>query len=145
MKQDTQNKKSARATQSTVETEVVPTGTKRKKRRFTAEYKLSILERLEACDSPEHKGAILRQEGLYSSHIANWRKAQREGTLQALSPKKRGPKPEPDAELKAQLKKLQRENEKLQTELYKAKTIIDVQKKLSTFLGVELPAPEEEN
>jgi transposase len=126
-----------------METEVMA---KAKRRSFTAEYKKRILEQAEralASGDPGALGALLRREGLYSSHLTVWRKARDEGELAGLEPKKRGrPKKEVDprdeeiAELKRQLA---RERARLE----KAELIIDVQKKVSRLLGVQLPETEE--
>jgi transposase-like protein len=75
---------------------------------------------------------LLRREGLYSSHLTNWRRQRERGELDGLSPQKRGPKPDPQA---VELARLQRENERLQERLRKAELIIDVQKKVAQMLG----------
>lgn len=105
---------------------------------LTTEYKLRILQELETARSSGHWGAvaaILRREGLQRSQIAKWER-QRD---QALEPQKRGRKKtrSPEAD---EVARLRRENERLQERLAKAETIIDVQKKLSALLGVEVPA-----
>ena len=64
---------------------------KAKRRQFNAEYKLGILEEADACQEPGQIAALLRREGLYSSHLSEWRRARREGSLKALA-KPRGPK-----------------------------------------------------
>jgi transposase-like protein len=115
-----------------------------KRRRFTSKYKLSILEKADQCNSIGETGALLRREGLYSSHLSHWRKARRDGTLQALATHKRGPKNSPDAAQAREIAVLQKQVNKLQGELSKAHTIIDVQKKLSTILAV-LPNDENES
>jgi len=91
----------------------------------------------EAC-KPGDLGALLRREGLYSSHLTHWRRELREGARAGLKPKKRGPKAEP---LVAENAALRRENARLQAKLNRAETIIAVQKKLSDLLG--LPTPDE--
>lgn len=116
--------------------EVVPTA---KRRRFTAEEKLRILEEADACTEPGELGALLRREGIYSSYLSRWRRARDRGQLQALSPKKRGPKT-PVSEVKREMADLQRENERLQARLAQAEAIIEAQKKLSEVLGL---APKE--
>ena len=90
------------------------------------------------CRTPGERGALLRREGLYSSHLTNWRCELRAGALAGLKPKKRGRKSDPLAAENAQLK---REIVRLQTKLERAETIIEVQKKLSQLLG--LPTPNE--
>ena len=65
---------------------------KPKRRKFTAQYRLRILEEAESCTQPGEVGRLLRREGLYSSHLTEWRRARREGSLQGLTPSKRGRK-----------------------------------------------------
>lgn len=79
-------------------TEVVP---KAKRRQFSAPYKLRILEEYERCNKPGERGALLRREGLYSSTLTTWRRQRDQGQIGARSPKKRGPKPAPDAAVPA--------------------------------------------
>ena len=105
------------------------------RRRFTAEYKLRILQVADQC-APGEVGALLRREGLYSSHLTTWRHQRDTGQLAGLAPKPRGPKPNPQAE---ELARLRRENERLQTRLQQAEAIIDAQKKLSQLFGLTLP------
>lgn len=107
-----------------------------RRRRFTAKYKLEILRELDACTQPGQSGAILRREGLYSSHISEWRKKRAAGELQALSPKKTGrPKTSVSEATAKELEALRREKARLEDELRKARTIIEVQKKLSETLA----------
>ncbi len=87
-------------------------------------------------------GALLRREGLYSSHLTAWRKQRNEGTLAGLEPKRRGRKASPDAPLIAENERLQRDNQRLTARLRQAETIIEVQKKLSEILGIPLPPPD---
>jgi transposase len=110
--------------------EVVP---KAKRRKFTAKYKLRIVEEADACTEPGQVGALLRQEGLYASHLSNWRRLRQQGQLQALS-KKRGRKAQDPSV--AELAKLRRENERLRARLAQAEMIIEVQKKVSQILGL---------
>jgi transposase-like protein len=105
------------------------------RRRFTREYKISILERADACTNPGEIGKLLRQEGLYSSHLCSWRGQRRKGILNALS-RKRGAKAKSSTQLENE--KLRRENERLRKKLAHAEKIIDVQKKLSEVLGIPL-------
>jgi len=112
------------------------------RRRFTAEYKLRVLREADACAEPGQLGALLRREGLYSSHLTAWRKQRDEGTLAGLTPKRRGRKANPDAPVIAENERLKRENRRLAAKLRQAETIIEVQKKLSEILGIPLPPPE---
>jgi len=118
------------------ETEVVK---KAKRRHYTGEYKLRILREVDTCQASGEIGALLRREGLYSSHLTIWRRQRERGELDGLSPQKRGPKADPQ---EAELARLQRENERLRQRLMKAELIIEVQKKVSQMLGVELPENE---
>lgn len=101
-------------------------------RRFTAEYKKRILDEADACTQPSQIGALLRREGLYSSLLSKWRQQRAQGALAALAPQRQGPKPDPQAE---EIARLRRENERLQERLHQAETIIEVQKKVSQLLG----------
>ncbi len=112
------------------------------RRRFTAEYKLRILREADRCSESGQLGALLRREGLYSSHLATWRQQRDEGTLAALTPKRRGRKATPDGSLMAENQRLRRENLRLTEKLRQAETIIEVQKKLSEVLGIPLAKPE---
>ena len=111
--------------------EVVP---KAKRRMFSAKYKLRILEEANSCTEAGQVGALLRREGLYSSHLTTWRRQRDKGVLKGLSPQKRGRKRKD--ELEREVVRLQRENERLQASLEQAETIIEVQKKLSRLLGL---------
>lgn len=107
---------------------------KAKRRKFTAEYKRRILEEADDCTEAGQIGALLRREGLYSSHLTTWRRQRDQGVVKGLSPRKRGRKRKD--ELEREVARLQRENERLQANLEQAETIIDVQKKLSRLLGL---------
>jgi transposase len=105
------------------------------RRRFTAEYKHRILQEADTCTQHGEVGALLRREGLYSSHLNTWRRQRARGELQGLTPAKRGCKADPQA---AEITRLQRETERLTAQLARAELIIEVQKKVSQLLG--LPA-----
>lgn len=111
------------------------------RRKFTAEYKLRILREADAC-APGELGALLRREGLYSSHLTKWRQQREQGQLEALAPKKRGRKAQEPNPLEQRVKELERENQRLRNRLQQAETIIEVQKKVSTLLGIPLSQPE---
>ena len=111
-------------------TEVLP---KAKRRTFSVAYKQQILHPADACPSG-HLGALLRREGLHSSHLTTWRRQRDQGELAS---RKRGKKADSQAKKVAQL---QRQNERLQAKLTQAETIISVQKKLCTLFG--LPAAD---
>ena len=117
--------------------EVVP---KAERRRFSADYKQRILQEAAACTQPGEVGALLRREGLYSSHLTTWRQQRRRGERQGLTPAQRGRKADPQA---AEIARLQRENERLKAQLERAELIIDVQKKLSRMLGLSATPSDE--
>ena len=104
---------------------------KPKRRAFSAEYKLRILAEADQSSEVGGIGALLRREGLYSSHLTEWRKQRRQGQLQALTPAKRGRKPDQAA---VEMATLRRENERLRSQLSQAELIISAQKKLSQAL-----------
>ncbi len=108
-----------------------------KRRHFSAAYKARIVEEAERCSTPGEIGALLRREGLYSSSLGKWRKLYREGALKRLADDKRGRKPTKHP-LEDEVARLARENQRLQQRLHQAQTIIEIQKKVSTMLGVEL-------
>ena len=113
------------------------------RRRFTAEYKMRILEEADGCTETGQLGELLRREGLYSSHLSNWRRLRELGSLASLKPKRRGRKPNPNNEATQELKRLQRENERLAERLRQAETIIDVQKKVCEMLGITAPQDDD--
>ena len=103
------------------------------RRRFSAEYKLRILEQAAQCSVPGEVGSLLRREGLYSSHLVHWRQQREEGSLVALG-RKRGRKPTRTAE-QLENERLRRETERLAQRLAEAERIIEVQKKLCAAIN----------
>ena len=117
-----------------------------RRRSFTGEYKQRILAEADsAATQPGAIGALLRREGLYSSHLSTWRRERQTGILKGLTPRKRGPKSKHNAQ-EEEMQKLLRENQRLTEELRKAAIVIDVQKKVGALLGWPLPKadPEEQ-
>ncbi len=104
------------------------------RRRFSAAYKQRIVAEADQCTEPGEVGRLLRREGLYSSSLTAWRKAARDGSLKALS-KQRGRKPERNP-LAEKVRKLERQNARLENELRKAHLILDVQGKVAGLLGI---------
>ena len=124
------------------ETEV---SSKARRRRFTAEYKRKILAEADACTKPGEIGALVRREGLYSSHLTEWRRARERGALAALAPKKRGPttkKPDPHAR---RIAELEREVARANRRAERAEALVELQKKVAELLGIQLRKPGEEN
>jgi transposase len=108
------------------------------RRRFTAEYKRSIIDQADAAKDAGAVGALLRREGLYSSHLTTWRRQRKQGELDALTPKKRGPKVVVSPLVK-QNRELQAANARLLKKLKNAELIIEVQKKVAALLGNPIP------
>ncbi len=108
------------------------------RRRFSAEYKLGILREVERAKDGEI-GAILRREGLYSSHLATWRRERDRVAKAGLAARRRGPKARVQD---PRVKQLERENARLQRKLRQAEIIITYQKKVSELLGIPLQVPE---
>lgn len=118
------------------ETEVVE---KAQRRRFTAAYKRSIVNEADACKEPGQVGALLRREGLYSSHLSDWRRELEKVDEAALSPKKRGPKVDPrERKLSEQAQELER----LRARAERAELLVEIQKKVSMLLGISLEPSE---
>jgi transposase len=114
-----------------------------KRRTFSAAYKARIVEEADACTEPGEIGALLRREGLYSSHLVDWRRQYRGGALRALSERRRGPAVEGlSAREKA---RYERKIAGLEDRLRQAELIIEVQKKVSQLLGRSSPDPAGES
>lgn len=114
-----------------------------KRRQFSAAYKLSVLAEADQANEPGAVGALLRREGLYSSHLTVWRRERDAGALEALG-RRRGRKAKMTAEQK-RIAALEARNARLEHELAQAHTIIDVQKKLCTLLGLPPAAQDVSN
>ena len=116
--------------------------TKPLRRRFTAAYKRRILHEIDTCDDGGI-AALLRREGLYSSHLTTWRRQREQGEIDGLTPRRRGRKASAPNPLAVENERLVRENERLQKRLRQAETIIEVQKKLCEVLGLPVYSPVE--
>jgi transposase len=103
-----------------------------RRRQFTAEYKLRIVREADACADPGEIGALLRREGLYSSHLSAWRKQREDGALVALGKHRGRPRPDP---LQAENAQLRRRLERTEADLAKARKVIEVQGNVSALLG----------
>jgi transposase len=112
---------------------------KAKRRQFSPEYKLRVLREADACRGEGQIGALLRREGLYSSHLTTWRRQRETGARAGMRARKRGPKGRAED---PRVKQLVRENARLQRQLKQAVTIIEIQKKVAGILGIPLNAPE---
>jgi transposase-like protein len=113
------------------------------RRRFTVEYKRRILKEADSCKGSGEVGALLRREGLYSSHLSAWRAARDRGELAGSAPRKRGPAPTPIDPRDKRIMELERENRKLAKRAERAEALVEVQKKVSELLGIQLDRPDE--
>ena len=112
---------------------------KAKRRRFSLEYKRRILREVDRCSRPGELGALLRREGLYSSSLSNWRAARDRGELGGQGTRKRGPQAKPPDPGAKWIAELERENRRLRHRAERAEALVEVQKKLSELLGIDLP------
>jgi transposase-like protein len=111
-----------------------------RRRRFTAEYKLRIVREADACSKPGDLGALLRREGLYSSHLVDWRRARDRGEL--VNAPKRGRKPKPIDPAAKRVAELERQNAKLLARAERAEALVELQKKVAALLGTPFPTEE---
>ena len=118
------------------ETEVTA---KAQRRRFTAAEKLRVLREADSCTKPGELSALLRREGLYSSHLSTWRAARSRGELAGLTPRRRGPQAKPVDPRDKKIAELEREARRLQARLERAEGLIELQKKIAQILGNPLP------
>src|SRR5829696_10218681 len=110
------------------------------RRRFTAKYKLEILDKADACTRPGEVGELLRREGLYTSHLTYWRKQRKDGALKELGrPRGRKPADRRDAEIA----ELRRRAERAEGELQKARKVTEIQGNVSALLEQMLGAEGE--
>ena len=115
--------------------EDVQVAAKPQRRSFTAEYKRRLLKEADACTTPGAVGALLRREGLYSSHLVEWRRARARGELAALTPKKRGRKPTPVDPRDRKLAELERQLAHMTGRAERAEALVEAQKNLAALLG----------
>jgi len=120
---------------SLTEVEVVA---KAERRRFTGEYKAKVLREADSCKQPGEIGALLRREGLYWSNLTTWRKQRENGELAGLKGKQRGPQRREKNPLTERVRELERDNARLKRRAERAEGIVELQKKVSEILGIEL-------
>ncbi len=117
------------------ETEVTA---KARRRQFTAEYKRRVLAEADACTKAGEIGALLRREGLYSSHLVEWRRSRDRGALAGLAPKKRGPVAKVPHPLERKVVELERQIKRLTWRAERAEGLVEVQKKVAELMGIHL-------
>src|SRR5262245_65290522 len=115
--------------------EDVQVAAKPQRRSFTAEYKRRILKEADACTAPGAIGAPFRREGLYSSHLVEWRRARARGELAALTPKKRGRRPTPVDPRARKIAELERQLAHMTGRAERAEVLVEAQKNLAALLG----------
>ena len=111
---------------------------KARRRRFTAEYKQKILREVEQCRKPGEIGALLRREGLYSSHLTAWRAARASGERAGLEAKRRGTKPRVRDSQAERVAELEREVTRWKGRAERSEFLVELQKKVASILGIEL-------
>lgn len=116
---------------------------KAKRRRFSAQEKLRILRLVDETTEAGGVGAILRREGLYSSHLTEWRRARAAGELDALEPKKRGRKAAEVNPLAKEVVELKRALAKAESRARRAEALVELQKKVAELLGNPFPKEDE--
>ena len=121
-------------------TEVKP---KKSRRKFSGKEKKRILDAAAACTAPGEVGALLRREGLYSSHLTKWREQAERAALAALAAQKRGPTAVAADPRAKQVAELEKALAKMTRRAERAEALVGLQKKLSELLGLALPTQEE--
>jgi transposase-like protein len=114
-----------------------------RRRHFSAEYKVRIVEEAEACTEPGEIGALLRREGLWSSSLSRWRRQYRAGALKSLKERKRGRRASAGGALARENRELKRKVTRLEGRLKRAEKLLEIQKKVSEILGVPLEGVDE--
>jgi transposase len=123
--------------------EVTEVPEKARRRTYTVEYKLQIVKEAEACKGPGDIGALLRREGLYSSHLTTWRQARDRGELApGAKVRKRGPTPSAADPRDKRIAELERQNARLTTRAERAEAIAEIQKKVAALLGRPFPSED---
>jgi hypothetical protein len=111
---------------------------KAERRRFGAEYKRRVVREADRCTKPGEIGALLRREGLYSSHLSTWRAARDRGELEGLSPRKRGPKTTPADPRDKRITEIERSEERWRKRAERAEALVELQKQIAALLGTPL-------
>jgi transposase-like protein len=115
------------------------------RRRFSGEYKRRIVREADAARDAGEIGALLRREGLYSSHLSTWRRARERGELAGLSPKRRGRKEKAVNPLAKRLAELERDKRRLERRLKQAELLLEIQKKASQLMEIPLASRDDED
>ncbi len=125
--------------QAAHEEQAVEVTEKAKRRQYSAAYKLKILQEADGCRKPGEVGALLRREGLYSSHLAAWRKARAKGERKGLEARPRGPQAKVPDPRDQKLAEQERETARWKARAELAEALVEIQKKVAALLGIDLP------
>jgi len=125
--------------QAAHEEQAVEVTEKAKRRQYSAAYKLKILQEADGCRKPGEVGALLRREGLYSSHLAAWRKARAKGERKGLEARPRGPQAKVPDPRDQKLAEQERETARWRARAELAEALVEIQKKVAALLGIDLP------
>jgi len=125
--------------QAAHEEQAVEVTEKAKRRQYSAAYKLKILQEADDCRKPGEVGALLRREGLYSSHLAAWRKARAKGERKGLEARPRGPQAKVPDPREQKLAEQERETARWKARAELAEALVEIQKKVAALLGIDLP------
>ncbi len=117
---------------------------KARRRQFSPEYKQRILREAAAASAPGEIGALLRREGLYSSHLITWRRQRERGELTGLSAQRRGRKAKAVNPLAKRVAELERDKRRLERRLEQAELLLDIQKKASRLLEIPLRSQDDD-
>ena len=118
---------------------------KAERRRFTADYKQKILREADNCRQSGEIGALLRREGLYWSNLTYWRRQRESGEQAGLTAKRRGPQRREKNPLAERVRELERDNVRLKRRAQRAEGLVELQKKVSEVLGIELQKSAEQD
>ena len=111
---------------------------------MSAQYKRRIVREADRCTKPGELGALLRREGLFSSALSTWRRQREAGELEGLRPAKRGRKGKPPDARDKRIAEMERKNRRLEAKLAQAETVIVIQKKVASLLGIPLKSSDPE-
>ena len=123
----------------------VEVAVKADRRRFTAEYKQKVLREADDCRQSGEIGALLRREGLYWSNLTHWRRQRESGELAGLTAKRRGPQRREKNPLAERARELERDNTRLKRRAERAEGLVELQKKVSEIVGIELQKSAEQD
>ena len=138
MSRASQDRRPISAVEQALDGSEIEVAAKATRRRFTLDYKRKIVREADRCKTPGAVGALLRREGLYSSHLTAWRAARERGELLATTVKQRGPAPRVRDPRDKRIAELERENAFWRKRAERAEALVEVQKNIAALLGTLL-------